>query len=126
MTEQSRPSKQSRLGLTRWPDPTDNKPAQNATLAKENAVAEAESPTRDDHDACLKERALTPVATNTAIAPFWLLPFTVLVSVLTKAENDVFRLRCWMAAASLSTVLITAGVVAYRRSARNAKANSAV
>jgi diguanylate cyclase (GGDEF)-like protein len=112
------------LGLTRWPDPTDNKTAQNATLAKENAVAEAESPTRDDHDACLRERALAPVATNIAIAPFWLLPFTVLVGVLTRGENDLFRLRCWIAAAALSTVLITAGVAAYRRSARSSKADS--
>jgi diguanylate cyclase (GGDEF)-like protein len=85
-------------------------------------VTEAESPTMDDHDACLQERALVPVVTNIAIAPFWLLPFTVLVGVLTKSENDVFRLKWWMAAASLSTVLISAGVTAYRRSARISKA----
>ena len=46
-------------------------------------MAEAESPTVVDQDACLRERALAPVVANTAIAPFWLLPFTVLVSVLT-------------------------------------------
>ena len=85
-------------------------------------MTEAEAPTRDDHDACLQERALVPVVTNTAIAPFWLLPFTVLVGVLTKSENDVFRLQCWMAAAAVSTALLTAGVASYRRSARNSKA----
>ncbi len=84
-------------------------------------MAEAESPTRDDHGACLQERALVPVVTNIAIAPFWLLPFTVLVSILTKSENDLTRLNWWMAAAVLSTALITAGVAAYRHWARNAK-----
>ncbi len=87
-------------------------------------MAEAESPTRDDHDACLQERALVPVVANVAIAPFWLLPFTVLVGVLTKGENDVFRLQWWMAAASFSTVLISASVAAYRRSARTSTARS--
>ena len=65
-------------------------------------------------------------STNTAIAPFWLLPFTVLVSVLTKGENDLFRLQCWMAAAALSTVLITAGVATYRRSAPHRRTANSV
>jgi diguanylate cyclase (GGDEF)-like protein len=85
-------------------------------------VAEAEAPTREDHGSCLQERALVPVVTNIAIAPFWLLPFTVLVSILTKSENDLFRLKWWMATASLSTVLIIAGVAAFRHSARTSKA----
>ena len=38
-------------------------------------MAEAESPTRDGHDACLQDRALVSVATNTAIAPVLAAPF---------------------------------------------------
>ncbi len=81
-------------------------------------MAEAESPTVVDQDACLRERALAPVVANTAIAPFWLLPFTVLVSVLTKADNDMARLQAWIGAAMLSTCLLVAGVTAYRRYAK--------
>jgi diguanylate cyclase (GGDEF)-like protein len=75
----------------------------------------AQSPTTADHDECLQERALVPVVANTAIAPFWLIPFTVLVSVLTRGDNDVARLKWWMVAAILSTVLLAAGVTAHRR-----------
>ena len=81
-------------------------------------MAEAESPTVVDQDACLRERALAPVVANTAIAPFWLLPFTVLVSVLTKGDNDMARLQAWVGAALLSTCLLVAGVITYRRYAR--------
>ncbi|HEX3090341.1 MAG TPA: GGDEF domain-containing protein, partial [Ilumatobacteraceae bacterium] len=84
--------------------------------AKENMVAEAESPTRDDQERCLRERALVPVAANTAIGPFWLVPFTLLVSALTRDEIDRARLQVWVAAAAVSTVLMIAGVVAFRRS----------
>src|SRR3954467_8793577 len=66
----------------------------------------------------MQERALAPVVANMAIAPFWLLPFTVLVSTLTKAHSDIPRLQWWMAAAALATALITAGVAGYRHRAR--------
>jgi diguanylate cyclase (GGDEF)-like protein len=66
----------------------------------------------------MQERALTPVVDNMAIAPFWLLPFTVLVSTMTKDQNNIFRLRWWMAAAALATALITAGVAGYRHHVR--------
>jgi len=66
----------------------------------------------------MQERALAPVVANMAIAPFWLLPFTVLVSTLTKGHNDLLRLRWWMAAAALATSLITAGVAGYRHHIR--------
>jgi hypothetical protein len=84
------------------------------------SVAQAESPTRDGKD-CLQERALAPVVANMAIAPFWLLPFTVLVSTLTKGENDILRLQWWMAAAAIATALITAGVASYRHQLRVSK-----
>ena len=42
--------------------------AHYAKKAKEIAVAEAESPTRDEQQACLRERALVSVAANTAIS----------------------------------------------------------
>jgi len=80
-------------------------------------VAQAGSPTRDESE-CMQERALTPVVDNMAIAPFWLLPFTVLVSTMTKDQNNIFRLRWWMAAAALATALITAGVAGYRHHVR--------
>jgi len=87
-------------------------------------VAQAESPTRDDHDACLQERALVSVVANAGIAPFWLIPFTVLVALLTNSENDTARLGWWIGAALVSTILLTAGTSAYRRSA--ARATNAV
>jgi diguanylate cyclase (GGDEF)-like protein len=77
-------------------------------------VAEAVSPTVDDQEACLRERALVSVAANTAIGPFWLVPFTVLVTLLTRGENDMSRLQWWMGAAAASTILITIGVFTYR------------
>ena len=80
-------------------------------------MAEAESPTTDGHDACLQDRALVSVATNIAIAPFWLLPFTVLVAALTSGENNLARLEWWIGAALVATVLLTVGTGAYRRSA---------
>ena len=80
-------------------------------------MAQAGSPTRDESE-CMQERALTPVVDNMAIAPFWLLPFTVLVSTMTKDQNNIFRLRWWMAAAALATALITAGVAGYRHHVR--------
>ena len=70
-----------------------------------------------DQDACLRERGLVPVIANIAIAPFWLVPFTVLVSALTKDENETFRLQSWIGAALLSTCLLAAGVTAHRRHA---------
>ncbi len=75
----------------------------------------AAAPTSDDHHAHLRERALATVVTNLAIAPFWLVPFTLLVSVLTRSDNDHFRLQVWIAAAVLSSVLIGAGVTTFRR-----------
>ncbi len=80
-------------------------------------MAEAEPPVRDRHDACLRERALGPVVANMAVTRFWLIPFTVLVSVLTKGENDSLRLQWWIGSAVLSTVVMCAGVTAYRRRA---------
>jgi len=80
-------------------------------------VAQAGSPTRDDSE-CMQERALTPVVDNMAIAPFWLLPFTVLVGTMTKEQNNIFRLRWWMGAAALATALITAAVAGYRHHVR--------
>src|SRR3954466_9318566 len=66
----------------------------------------------------MRERALAPVVANMAIAPFWLLPFTVLVSTLTKGHGDIPRLQWWMGAAALATVVITAGVASYRHHVR--------
>ena len=43
------------------------------------------------------------------IAPFWLIPFTVLVSVLTESENDTARLQWWIGASIVATILLTAG-----------------
>ena len=60
---------------------------------------------------------------NTAIAPVWLIPFTVLVSVLTKDDVDGGRLRSWIGASIVSTLLIVSAVTAFRRwSARQAAA----
>jgi diguanylate cyclase (GGDEF)-like protein len=77
-------------------------------------VAEAESPTRDDQGTCLRERALVPVVANIAIAPFWLFPFTVLVSLLTKSNIGMDRLQYWIAAAVVSSVMIVSGVTLFR------------
>ncbi len=77
-------------------------------------MAEAESPTRDDQESTLRERALGPVVTNTAIGPFWLIPFTLLVSALTRNEIDHFRLQTWIGAAVVSTIMMVAGVAAFR------------
>ncbi len=78
-------------------------------------MAEAESPTRDDQQACLRERALVPVVANAAIAPFWLIPFTVLVSALTRRDVSAVHLQLWIAAAIVSTLLVVVGVAAFRR-----------
>ena len=78
-------------------------------------MAQAESPTTDGQPAYLHERALVSVVANMAVAPLFLFTFTALVSVLTRGENDLARLQAWMGAAIVSTVLITAGVAAYRR-----------
>ena len=75
----------------------------------------AAAPTSDDHHGYLRERALANVVTNLAIAPFWLVPFTVLVSVLTRGDNDHLRLQVWIAAAFLSSVLIGTSITTYRR-----------
>ena len=78
-------------------------------------MAQAESPTRDDQAACLHERTLVSVVANMAAAPFFLIPFTALVTILTRRDNDGTRLQAWMGAAIVSTVLIAVGVNAYRR-----------
>src|SRR5450432_2890012 len=83
--------------------------------AEENEVVEAESPTTDDQKACLRERALVSVVANAAIGPFWLIPFTVLVTLLTRGESDMFRSQWWMGSAAASTILISVGVLAYCR-----------
>ncbi|MEO8266242.1 MAG: EAL domain-containing protein [Ilumatobacteraceae bacterium] len=83
-------------------------------------MAEAESPTRDEQQACLRERALVAVTANIAIVPFWLIPFTVLASVLTRAENNAGRLKWWIGAAVLATILIVAGLTTFRRHTRDA------
>jgi diguanylate cyclase (GGDEF)-like protein len=77
-------------------------------------VAEAGSPTTNQED-CVRERALVPVVANTAIGPFWLIPFTALVSVLTRSDIDPVRLQLWIGAAIVATLLIVAGVTAFRR-----------
>ena len=74
----------------------------------------AAAPTRDGHDSDLRERALGPVVTNLSMAPFWLVPFTVLVSVLTKDENDPVRLQVWVGSAVVSTIVISIAITAYR------------
>ena len=81
-------------------------------------MAEAEAPTTDEQQACLRERALVSVVANIAIVPFWLIPFTVLAGVLTRDENDGGRLKLWIGAAAVATILIVAGVTAFRRHAR--------
>ena len=78
-------------------------------------MAQAESPTTDDQAACLHERALVSVVANIAIAPFFLVPFTVLVSVVTSGDNGVGRLQAWVGAAAVATALIAVGVTRYRR-----------
>jgi diguanylate cyclase (GGDEF)-like protein len=77
-------------------------------------VAEAESPTMEDQEACLDERALVSVVTNIALGPFWLIPFTVLVSVLARGDLDLDRLRLWIGTSVVSTILIAGGVIAFR------------
>ena len=77
----------------------------------------AAAPTWDGHDSDLRERALGPVVTNLALAPFWLVPFTLLVSVLTKDDNDAARLQVWVGSAVVSTIVISAAVAAYRHRA---------
>jgi diguanylate cyclase (GGDEF)-like protein len=78
-------------------------------------VAQAESPTRDDQAECLHERTLVSVVANMAAAPYFLIPFTALVTILTRGDNDGTRLQAWMGVAIVSTVLIAVGVNAYRR-----------
>ena len=73
------------------------------------------APRTDGHEASLRERALGSVVTNLAIAPFWLIPFTALMSVLTKDANDPTRLQIWIGSALLSTIVIGIAVAAYRR-----------
>ena len=87
-------------------------------------MAEAESPTMQEREACLDERALVPVVTHTAIGPFWLIPFTVLVSALTKGEIDGERLQMWIGASVLSTLLIVAAVAAFRHQSTGSAAGS--
>ncbi len=77
-------------------------------------MAEAESPTKDELEAYVRERALGPVVANATIGPFWLIPFTVLVSLLTRDEIDLTRLKWWIGSAVVATVIIAASVVAYR------------
>ncbi|MGZ4768948.1 MAG: putative bifunctional diguanylate cyclase/phosphodiesterase [Ilumatobacteraceae bacterium] len=50
-----------------------------------------------------------------SLAPFWLVPFTLLVSLLTRDENDPGRLQVWVGSAVVSTIVISAAVAAYRR-----------
>ncbi len=80
---------------------------------EEKEVAEAEAPTTDGNEASLRERALGPVVANLAIAPFWLVPFTVLMSVLTRGQNDSTRLQLWIGSSLLSTIVIGAAIAAY-------------
>ena len=75
------------------------------------------APRTDGHEASLRERALGPVVTNLAIAPFWLIPFTVLMSVLTKDTNDPTRLQIWIGSSLVSTIVIGVAVAAYRQKA---------
>ncbi|HEY0518041.1 MAG TPA: EAL domain-containing protein [Ilumatobacteraceae bacterium] len=82
-------------------------------------MTKAGAPTRGEQDACLRERALVPVVANTAIAPFWLFPFTVLVSVLTNNDIGMARLQLWIGAAVVSSVVIVTGVTLYRRQFSN-------
>ncbi len=77
-------------------------------------MAEAESPTKDELEAYVRERALGPVVANASIGPFWLIPFTVLVSLLTRDEIDATRLKWWIGSAVLATIVIAASVAAYR------------
>ena len=78
-------------------------------------MTEAAAPTTGDQEENLRERALGPVVTNLSIAPLWLVPFTVLVSLLTRAQNDSFRLQLWIASSLVATVVIVLAVAAYRR-----------
>lgn len=72
-------------------------------------------PTRDEQDPCLRERVLVPVMANLSVAPFWLVPFTVLASLLTKDANDTLRLQIWIFTSLFATIVVAAGLAAYRR-----------
>lgn len=75
----------------------------------------AAAPTRDEREAGLRERALASVTTNLAVTPFWLVPFTVLLSLLTKDHNDTLRLQIWIFTSLVATIMVTAALGAYRR-----------
>lgn len=75
----------------------------------------AATPTRGEHDASLHERALKTAVANLAVAPFWLVPFTVLFSLLTKDQNDSLRLQLWVTVSVVATVIVAGALGAYRR-----------
>ena len=83
-------------------------------------MTEAAAPTTGDQEVNLRERALGPVVTNLSIAPLWLVPFTVLVSLLTRAQNDALRLQIWIGCSLVATIVIILAVAAYRRAAGRA------
>lgn len=78
-------------------------------------MTEAVPPTTGEQEENLRERALGPVVTNLAIAPLWLVPFTVLVSLLTRAQNDAHRLQIWIGCSLVATIIIVVAVAAFRR-----------
>ncbi len=80
-------------------------------------MTEAAAPTTGEQERSLRERALAPVVTNLAIAPLWLVPFTVLVSLLTRAQNDSLRLQIWIGCSLAATIVIVVAVAAFRRQA---------
>jgi diguanylate cyclase (GGDEF)-like protein len=81
---------------------------------KESDVGKAESPTMTSDGEGLRDRALTSVVANLSIAPFFLVPFTLLIGAVLRAEIDVSRFAGWALVATLSSTLIALSVSAHR------------
>lgn len=75
--------------------------------------------------AFVRERALAAVVTNQIPLLFVLLPFTLLVGSLLRADLDPDRLRLWVLTAALSTALVAAGLYRYYLRSGGAEATRA-
>jgi diguanylate cyclase (GGDEF)-like protein len=77
-------------------------------------VGKAESPTMTSDGEGLRDRALTPVVANLSLAPFFLVPFTLLIGAVVRSDLEVGRFAGWVFAAALSSVVIAMSVHAHR------------